>query len=129
MLRLRLPADPAFVCVAREAASAQAAQAGLDDDARAAVSLAVGEACNNAAVHGTTPSTIGLRCLLSDTDFVVEIVSDTPWAEDLPPASMPDPDSENGRGRALMAALMDEVNYYVVPGGTRIHLKKHRPTK
>ncbi len=38
-----------------------------------------------------------------------------------------DATSERGRGLALMASLVDEVELHIGPGGTTVRLHKHRP--
>src|SRR6478672_10933668 len=85
--------------VARKYAEDLAAAFGLDADSRYEFVYAVNEAVTNAIRRGT---------------FV-----------------MPEPDapevSEGGRGLALMASLVDEVDLHIDPGGTTVRLSKTRP--
>ena len=127
LLRLRLPTDSAFVSVAREAVVSVARKERLPEAEREALRLAVGEACNNAVEHGGVRGMLTLRCL-RDYEFLIVEVSN---AGDAPlpasPAAMPDASAEGGRGRALMEALTDGVEYLIVEGETTVRLKKRLP--
>ena len=124
LLRLRLPTDSAFVSVAREAVVSVARKLRFPEAEREALRLAVGEACNNAVEHAGVRGMLTLRCL-QDYEFLIIEVSNAGEGK-LPdaPIAMPDASAEGGRGRALMEALTDGVEYFVGEGETTVRLKK-----
>jgi serine/threonine-protein kinase RsbW len=129
LLRLRLPADPVFVSVARESVVSLARGLGFNAEDREALRLAVGEACNNAAEHGGDREMFTLRCLQDSITLVVEIVSAPSGFQPEAAAQMPlDANAEHGRGRALMEALMDSVAYELTAESLTVRLKKRLPS-
>ena len=127
LLRLRLPASVVFIGVAREAVVSLARGLGFSEDARDALRLAVGEACNNAVEHGGPKTMLTLRCLQEAPFLVVELSNEgSPFLPD-ESATMPNPDAERGRGRALMETLMDAVEYETHESNTLVRLKKMLP--
>lgn len=127
LVRLRLPTDSAFVSVAREAVVSVARKLRFPEAEREALRLAVGEACNNAVEHSDARGMLTLRCL-KDHEFLIIEVSNAGEGQ-LPetPATMPDAGAEGGRGRALMEALTDGVEYQIGQGETLVRLKKRLP--
>ncbi len=127
LVRLRLPTDSAFVSVAREAVVSVARKLRFPEAEREALRLAVGEACNNAVEHSGERGMLTLRCL-KDFEFLIVEVSNAGEGQ-LPktPAAMPDASAEGGRGRALMEALTDGVEYLIADGETTVRLKKRLP--
>jgi len=127
LLRLRLPANAAFIAVAREAVVALARGLGFAEMERDALRLSVGEACNNAVEHGGPKSALTLCCFADSARLVIEISN--PGEPFLPEtaAVMPEPDAEGGRGRPIMEALMDEVEYVLTSGETVVRLTKRLP--
>jgi len=122
---LQLPAKSQELRRAREYADQAAASFGFDEAERFAFVVAVNEAVTNAVRHGTPDEagTISLR-VGADHDRLTLEVSDsgpfvTPAVED---EAMPD----HGRGFALMAKLVDEVDVQVGPEGTTVRLGKRR---
>lgn len=123
LLTLQLPARPESVAAVRDAVGELADDLGLSPPEREALRLAVGEACSNAAVHGAPNETMTVRCRQAGAEFVVEVEN----AGDFHPvaeATMPDVSAESGRGRALMEALADRVEYVPVSGRTIVRLCK-----
>jgi anti-sigma regulatory factor (Ser/Thr protein kinase) len=116
-VRLRLPARPESVGVARHAASAYAESVGADPEA---VAVAVSETVTNAVVHAyrdmATPGRIRVR---ADTppDDGLEIT-----VEDSGGGMHPRSDSPgSGLGLALVAQLAQTFEVGVPPGGgTRV---------
>lgn len=111
---------------ARQYAADGAAAFGLDEDGCYEFVVAVNEAVTNAIRHGA-----------SDEHGVIHlsIVADgnclTFAVRDRGTFVMPVLDgtlgSEHGRGLALMASLVDEVQLEIEPGGTTVRLSKARP--
>ncbi|WP_395092882.1 ATP-binding protein [Armatimonas sp.] len=127
LLRLRLPTDNAFVSVAREAVVSVARKLRFPEAEREALRLAVGEACNNTVEHGDERGMLTLRCLHDYEFLIVEVSNAGEGALPSSPAAMPDASAEGGRGRALMEALTDSVEYFVGEGQTLVRLKKRLP--
>jgi anti-sigma regulatory factor (Ser/Thr protein kinase) len=107
---LWLRADPVELKTARRFAEAAAMDFGLDEDARFRFTLAVNEAVANAIEHGA-PSADGhvqLRISTQNDALYFEVRDwgrfSVRWPE--PAEALP----ERGRGLALMATLVDEVD-------------------
>lgn len=115
---------------AEEMADQQAARAGLDEDTRGGVSMAVREAMINAVLHGNAYDT-AKRVNVSfeqKPDELIVIISDE--GKGFIPEEVPDPLApENllktsGRGIFLMRAFMDEVRFRKLNPGTEITMIK-----
>jgi len=113
--------------VARKYAEDVAAAFGLDDDSRYEFVYAVNEAVTNAIRHGAS----------DEEDMIhMSIVADADWltfaVRDRGTFVMPEVDgvetTAGGRGLALMASLVDEVDLHIDPGGTTVRLSKARPS-
>ena len=113
------------------AAEKLAAEAGLDEDARFHVAMAVREAAVNAVLHGNEydPSrriAVGLEN--TGRDLVFTIADE---GRGFIPEKVPDPLApENllrgtGRGIFLIRSLMDEVHFRQLNPGTEMTLVKH----
>jgi len=122
-LDFRLPADAASVAIARKRVVAWAEQVGLAPSARESLGLAVGEAAGNAVVHGDRLFDVEIRARREGNDCVVEVESSGEFVPETDP-SMPDPTAERGRGRALMVAMVDSVEYLPASGRTLVRLRK-----
>jgi anti-sigma regulatory factor (Ser/Thr protein kinase) len=112
--------------VARKYAEDVAAAFGLDADSRYEFVYAVNEAVTNAIRHGASDEEDMIHMSIStDAERLTFAVRDKGTFV------MPDPDagevSEGGRGLALMASLVDEVDVHIDPGGTTVRLSKARP--
>ena len=115
---------------AEEIADQMAAQAGLDEDTRSGVSMAVREGMINAVLHGNaydpakrvslTFGQIGQELVITITDegkgFIPEDVPDPLAPENLL--------KQSGRGIFLMRTFMDEVRFRKLNPGTEIILIK-----
>jgi serine/threonine-protein kinase RsbW len=115
---------------AEETADQIAARAGLDEDIRSGVSMAVREGMINAILHGNAydpNKRVNLSFEQNDHDLVI-IISDE--GKGFIPDDVPDPLApENllktsGRGIFLMRAFMDEVRFRKLNPGTEITLIK-----
>jgi serine/threonine-protein kinase RsbW len=117
-----------------EAAADQlAADAGLDDDERFRVTMAVHEAAINAVLHGNDYNpALQIAVTMENTGSkLVFVIADQGQGFD--PDHLPDPSApENllrgtGRGIFLIRSLMDEVNFRRLNPGTELTLIKHLP--
>jgi anti-sigma regulatory factor (Ser/Thr protein kinase) len=122
---LRLPAERARLGEARRYAERAAADFGLDADGSFGFVFAVNEAVTNAVRHGA-PDAQGLLCLsvAADPERLTFAVRD--WGTFALPAPNVSPRPGRGRGFALMASLVDEVELRVAPGCTIVRLSKIR---
>jgi anti-sigma regulatory factor (Ser/Thr protein kinase) len=111
--------------VARRYAEDVATAFGLDQDGRYEFVYAVNEAVTNAIRHGAS----------DEEDMIhMSIVSDesrlTFSVHDRGTFVMPEAEaveaSAGGRGLALIASLVDEVDVHIDPGGTTVRLSKLR---
>jgi serine/threonine-protein kinase RsbW len=118
---------------AEEMADQIAAQAGLDEDTRSGVSMAVREAMINAILHGNAYASdkrVNLTFEQNGRDLVITIVDE---GKGFIPDEVPNPLApenllkESGRGIFLMRAFMDEVRFRKLEPGTEITLIKRLP--
>jgi serine/threonine-protein kinase RsbW len=113
------------------AADELATEAGLDEDARFHVTMAVHEAAINAVLHGNDYSpSLHIDVSMENTGSdLVFVIADQGHGFD--PNSLPDPSApENllrgtGRGIFLIRSLMDEVHFRQLHPGTELTLIKH----
>jgi anti-sigma regulatory factor (Ser/Thr protein kinase) len=122
---LGLPARCSELSVARQFTGETAAACGFDADSCYEFVYAVNEAVTNALMHGA-PDALGLIYLSSivDADRLTFAVRDC--GTFAMPTLATDTRSEHGRGFALMASLMDEVQLHSEPGSTIVRLAKLR---
>ena len=115
-----------------EAAADQlATEAGLDEDARFHITMAVHEAAINAVLHGNDYNpALQIDVSMENTGKnLVFVIADQGNGFD--PAHLPDPSApENllrgtGRGIFLIRSLMDEVHFRQLHPGTELTLIKH----
>lgn len=115
---------------AEEMADRIAAQAGMDEDTRSGVAMAVREAMINAVLHGNAYDTnkrVNLTLEHNGRELIVTVVDE---GTGFVPEEVPDPLApENllkgsGRGIFLMRAFMDEVRFRKLNPGTEIILIK-----
>jgi serine/threonine-protein kinase RsbW len=113
------------------AAEKLAEDAGLDEDARFHITMAVREAAVNAVLHGNEydPSrkiAVGLENTGKDLVFTI-----ADEGKGFVPEEIPDPLAEEnllrgtGRGIFLIRSLMDEVHFRQLNPGTEMTLIKH----
>jgi len=113
--------------VARKYAEDVAAAFGLDQDSRYEFVYAVNEAVTNAIRHGASDEEDMIHMsIVADADRLTFAVRDRGTFV------MPEVDgvetTAGGRGLALMASLVDEVDLHIDPGGTTVRLSKARPS-
>ena len=130
-LSFRLSSTMESVGEVEAAAERLATEAGLDEDQRFHVTMAVREAAVNAVLHGNDydPSrhiAVGLENTGKDLVFTI-----ADEGRGFIPDSVPDPLApENllrgtGRGIFLIRSLMDEVHFRQLNPGTELTLVKH----
>jgi serine/threonine-protein kinase RsbW len=131
-VKVCIPGEAEYIGIARQAVDAVGAQARMDREERMALTIAVGEACNNAVRHTERDgdgrrSPVEISCQILDGAVLIEITNQgdtfTPDPDD---AQMPHAMAEHGRGIPLMRMLMDGVEYRRVDGGTVVRLLKRR---
>jgi serine/threonine-protein kinase RsbW len=122
---LHLPARRSELAAARKYAGDVGAEFGLDPDGCYDFVLAVNEAVTNAIRHGASDERglIHLR-IVADEDRVTFSVRDC--GSFVMPVMDGPANSDHGRGLALMASLVDEVQLEIEPGGTTVRLSKVR---
>lgn len=126
-IRISLPGKPEYVSIARLTASVIANQMGFDIDDVEDIKVAVGEACNNAVLHGKSQEEVfEVQFEVQSSRMVIE-VSDNGSGFDMDEYQAPAPGElkENGLGIFIMKTLMDEVDFIPVQNnGTTIRLVK-----
>lgn len=128
---LKLTSTMESVGEVEAAAEKMAAEAGLDEDERFHVTMAVREAVVNAVLHGNEYDAarhIAVGLENNGHDLVFTIADE---GKGFNPESVPDPLApENllrgtGRGIFLIRSLMDEVHFRQLHPGTELTLVKH----
>lgn len=113
-----------------EMADQIAAQAGVDEDTRGGISMAVREAMINAILHGNAYDPAKHVNLTFEQNGQELIVTITDQGKGFVPDEVPDPLApenllkQSGRGIFLMRAFMDEVRFRKLNPGTEITLIK-----
>ncbi len=143
---LRLPADPAYIVVAKRAASAFAAVAGFDVEAVHDLTIAVAQACENAIacavrVGGVSEGQIRLSFTVEGTRLEVqvlsscarEVVARAAAARQFAVAEAGDRERQEVADATdlalrLMGLFVDDHSYRVDErtGGLRVRLTKYR---
>ncbi|MGB2567143.1 SpoIIE family protein phosphatase [Micromonospora citrea] len=116
-----LAADPAQLHPTREALRAWLVGLGVGESDVEAALIAAGEACANAIEHGyrfAPDATVTVRGHLRADRLEIEVADTGGWRE----ASSEG--TERGRGRLIMARLMDEAEIDGTPQGTVVRLVK-----
>lgn len=107
-----------------------AAQAGLDEDVRSGISMAVREAMINAVLHGNAYDAAKRVSLTLEHKGPELIFTISDEGKGFLPEEVPDPLApenllkQSGRGIFLMRAFMDEVRFRKLHPGTEIILIK-----
>ena len=117
-LRLRLPALPVYVSGLRRRLRDWLTEVGMGEDEMFDVTLAVSEAAANAIEHPRTPNSPSVTVTGERTDgrVVLKIRDYGRW-KDAPP------DSDRGRGLALIEALSESSAIERAPEGTTVTIR------
>lgn len=125
------PAEPQVVHAVRERVDDFLRPYGLTPDELDAFKVALSEAFSNAVCHGSPlgpRNRVHLRCEVAGNRLAVQITDE---GGGFLPTRIALPEFEewktSGRGLFLMEALVDQVEFELVPGGTRVRLVKHLP--
>ena len=125
-LMLCLPRDSSTLPVVRHIAAYALEELGVDQEATQDVALALTEAAANVVKHSGAGDQYEVHLVLEDKLCEIRVV-DTGHGFDSSSlgVAMAGPSEEQGRGMALMAALVDSVHFESRPAaGTIVHLVK-----
>jgi serine/threonine-protein kinase RsbW len=131
LVRLEIPAQPAFVGVARTVVVAVASSVtGIDDDRLEDLRIAVSEACTTAveAHDGDGAQRVVLRCAVDAETLEIRIEDGAGLEEATRGASdgPPPPQGDAGWGIQLIQALVDGVSFDHSGGGSSVRLAMRR---
>lgn len=128
VITIKLPSKAEYVSIARLAASVISNTVGFDIEEIDDIKVAVGEACNNAVLHGKSEDEVyEINFELSDSKIHIE-VKDNGIGFDEDKYEEPDLDNlkGNGLGIYIMKSLMDEVDIIANDNeGTTLKLVKY----
>ena len=133
VVRLQIPGETRYIGIARQAVDAIGEHLDLSADARMAVKIAVGEACNNAVQHtpsgGERDGSLLIACRVEPEALEIDVTNPGNGFHPHEPANMPAGETlaEHGRGMALMEIMMDSVEYLSEDGNTTVRMRKRRP--
>ncbi|WP_018784038.1 ATP-binding protein [Micromonospora sp. CNB394] len=122
VLAIDLPADPARLADTRERLRGWLHARGVSEWDVDTVLIATGEACANAIEHGYRFAREGittLRAELRGDRLEIEVRDHGGWR-----AADGDDSGDRGRGRLIMARVMDEATIVGTPSGTCVRLVK-----
>lgn len=129
-LRLELPADARILPMTRRAMEEYLEEAGLDEDQRADLVLALDEACANVIRHAF-PGGRGRLFVVADVavgQVVVRVEDDGVGFDTSSPRPDPGPYATSGRGLNIIRQLMTSVDLESRrSGGTRLVMRKVLP--
>ncbi len=121
------PSSYAAVNQARRHVSSFAEQCGLRPSEISDITLAVGEACNNAAEHGhVAHGRFSVHCSFNGRSFVVQVQDSGGGFELAGKGERMEPDQRGMRGLGIfiMRSLMDDISYAITDHGTSVRLTK-----
>jgi serine/threonine-protein kinase RsbW len=130
-LRFSLSSTMESVSEVEAAAEKLAAEAGLDEDERFKLTMAVREAAVNAVLHGNDYDPVKKITASFENTGKSLVITIADEGKGLDPATIPDPLApENlmrgtGRGIFLIRSFLDEVHFRQLNPGTELTLVKH----
>ena len=123
---LCLPGDARTVAAVRRLTVAALAELGVTEDCLDEIRLAISEACSNVIEHAEDDDEYEVRLEVQGEVCEIKVI-DRGHGFDATALSrrFPTPDAAQGRGIALMHALMDHIDFDSHPErGTMVHLTK-----
>jgi len=125
-LMLCLPRDSSTLSVVRHIAASALEELGVETEEIDDVMLALTEAAANVVKHSGADDRYEVHVVIEDVTCEIRVIdSGRGFDADALTVSMADPSEEQGRGMALMAALVDSVRFESRPeAGTVVHLVK-----
>ena len=130
-LSFSLPSTMESVDAVEAAAEKLTAEAGLDEDERFHVTMAVREAAVNAVLHGNEYDPAKRVTVTLENTGAALVFTIADQGRGLDPETLPDPLApENllrgtGRGIFLIRSFMDEVHFRQLHPGTELTMVKH----
>lgn len=130
VIRLQIPGATEFIAIARGAIDAVGEQLHFSGNDRAALKLALGEACNNAVLYAPRQkgreNAVVVACRVQPDALEIDVTNRGNGFHPKAGALMPEAEilAEHGRGRALMEMLMDSVEYLSHDGNTTVRMRK-----
>ena len=130
-LSFTLPSTMESVDAVEATAEKLTAEAGLDEDERFHVTMAVREAAVNAVLHGNEYDPAKRVAVTLENTGAALVFTIADQGKGLDPETLPDPRApENllrgtGRGIFLIRSFMDEVHFRQLHPGTELTLVKH----
>ncbi len=123
---LCLPRDSSTLPVVRHIAAAALRELGVETEAIDDVSLALTEAAANVVKHSGVDDRYEVHLVIENNMCEIRVIdSGRGFDSESLAVSMASPSEEQGRGMALMAALVDSVHFESRPeDGTIVHLVK-----
>jgi len=122
---LCLPRDSATLPVVRHIAGCALKELGVETEAIEDVELALTEASANVVKHSGAGDEYEVHLVLQDHLCEIRIVDTGHGFDSSAAAPMAEPSAEQGRGLAMIAALVDSVHFESRPeAGTVVHLVK-----
>jgi len=134
IFHMRIPSAAEHIAIVRHALDAVGEELRLSTDARAAIKLAVSEACDNALRHAkhqqcgarAPGESVVVVCRAKRNALEIDVRNRGNGFHPVTPAEMPPAEllAEHGRGRVLMEMLMDSVQYLSQNGNTIVRMRK-----
>ena len=128
VLRLSVPCDLKQVRAVARAVHDFLASHGCTNGELADCELALVEGCNNGIEHARTPGKVPIlvEALCAESMIELRVTDNTPGFDWPEKTSLPEGESEKGRGIFLMKSLMDYANYFRSRSGNILLLRKKR---
>jgi serine/threonine-protein kinase RsbW len=131
---LELPRDAALVRDARRTLDGALAGAGVTEDCRDDIRLALTEACGNVVSHASLANGYHIEVTVDEGECVIEVTDDgggfdpalVPAVDPVRPADEPGGLRESGRGLHVLAAVVERLDVVSVEDtGTLVRFSKH----
>jgi serine/threonine-protein kinase RsbW len=129
MFSREYPPRPEWVRTARNDVARFSKYCGFSPNELAEITLAVGEACNNAVEHAGSVRDYRIWCEFDGDTIVIRVEDSGVGFDANAPQPLPDLSRTRGFGIFLMNKMMDEAEFSTVGGdGSVVTLRKHTRT-